>query len=448
MQSGQASDGLGGLPIEIWEYVIDLVMLTENHTHIQLLEGDFQALSLVCRSWLPRCRFHLRLQPTLYTSQDLTSFTSYVRSSPILPLRVIRLGLFSSSEDTGWFATAPLLLSTLPNLSLLHLYDPNLSQYHYGLSKHFSILRPGCLLVQYPRCELWSQLTNLINAVRTPNISIITHDYDSRRYYKPDLHYIQAIGPFILKSRTVQELKLQLSWEELAAMFPTWRFNAPLLKTLEIWMKSESLDVLTPKDRLVWASIGRIFHPGDSRHPVPLLSTVDLFRFFGDDDLSVVLTKTLKDSTRDITGDTRSDDQEAEDGAAYPETRQLRLTCHGWAEYATSVLSCIAPCDPHIVDLCFDGDRGIFDSGRWHWSLVDSVLSNPQRFISLHTVRIKFNYDKTVNTGLIQLKRCIMDVARRLLPKCAERDILPRLCSVDNCPYHRDVIVKEMSRPQ
>lgn len=110
------------LSLEVWEMIIDLVAddfiyLTDSARH------DVVACCLVCRVFVPRCRFRLYHDFILWSRTQLDHVVHTLSNSPILCARLRELTIDAGNgADQSWVSTVPfrlpLLVSSLNELSL------------------------------------------------------------------------------------------------------------------------------------------------------------------------------------------------------------------------------------------------------------------------------------------------------------------------------------------
>ncbi|THH31250.1 hypothetical protein EUX98_g2937 [Antrodiella citrinella] len=135
-----------GVPIEVWDMIIDIVAQNDRNTKDQSLLCCF----LVCRAWIPRCRFHLPVTKhvDLYSRDDLEDFGARLTAYPHLASKVDFLFIYGrkagdTSIDDMWVSSIPVMLPPLPNLTSLSIYDIDFAHQHPDLPKLFSKLFLG-----------------------------------------------------------------------------------------------------------------------------------------------------------------------------------------------------------------------------------------------------------------------------------------------------------------
>lgn len=110
------------LPPEVWDLIIDTLPIlpyaNDFETRIAL-----RACSLVCRRWLPRCRYHLIAHIKISSPDALHSATKILKSAPGWPEKVRQLDIDGgkSAKNQSWISSVPqaLGLPKLPNLRRL-----------------------------------------------------------------------------------------------------------------------------------------------------------------------------------------------------------------------------------------------------------------------------------------------------------------------------------------
>lgn len=130
------------LPIEICERIIDFIANTFPTGEHHLIP-----LTLVCRAWLPRCRFHLCRVVSLHSREGLEAYSRLFTHFPQLADRVHQLSIFGDkSTNKGsivdtWVSQIPTLLPPLPNLRDIYLRNVDLVRQHPAFLRFYTRLR-------------------------------------------------------------------------------------------------------------------------------------------------------------------------------------------------------------------------------------------------------------------------------------------------------------------
>lgn len=102
--------------------------------------------SVVCRSWLIRCRFYLIEEISIYSPDALNVVVSMIKMFPGWSQHVLILNIgnnqFGSSNARQWISWLPLQLPPLPRLRRLFLRNVDLSDLHPEFPRLLSRLTP------------------------------------------------------------------------------------------------------------------------------------------------------------------------------------------------------------------------------------------------------------------------------------------------------------------
>lgn len=135
------------LPIEIWERVFDWFASDFDSAEPDESLGYFPLLSLhhcsmVCKSWVSRCRFHLLRNIHFTSALHYADLTSYVNSAPDLKMRVQKLKVEILSHDRevlAWISSALSTLYSFANLRKLILSSIEIFRNEYRNSVHLCV---------------------------------------------------------------------------------------------------------------------------------------------------------------------------------------------------------------------------------------------------------------------------------------------------------------------
>ncbi|KAH8100419.1 hypothetical protein BXZ70DRAFT_191887 [Cristinia sonorae] len=217
--------------------------------------------SLVCRSWLPRSRYHTALRAKIRSFAQLTSMRQFIRSSKHdLSSRYVSLTL-EPDGDGAWLTNAPQSLAGNFNIISLTFRKVDFTRQHVQFYRHWSLLRVDELHIQKPLCTRWPQLTRLVSYIR------------AHRWSCEDVG--EGIsGEFFLQSQSLREFGLRgITGDGLA--FLTWRLSAPLLREIDLRTPSVVEEVPLLRSRLCTAAVGLFTYP---HHNLPVLEKVSAFQ--------------------------------------------------------------------------------------------------------------------------------------------------------------------------
>ncbi|KAH8107087.1 hypothetical protein BXZ70DRAFT_274747 [Cristinia sonorae] len=246
------------LPIEVWEDVID--RLAGNSDLVQgnmtkLTRRRLVACSLVCRSWAPRCRYHLYRQLFLRSEADLEVVVLRLTEVPGLATRVALISIdCTSGSKQNWVALLPLRLHavgmhTLPMLVMLR-FDFTVAR-HRGFYEMYRQLPIKRLVlgvdVIYSR---YSQITQLATAVRAESVSVrslVTHLTNPGR---------------ICMGTAPKALELTMTWRELCETSQHWDFLRLGLRNVRFTIQGDqdsSRETVFGKSIPTWERIASLF---------------------------------------------------------------------------------------------------------------------------------------------------------------------------------------------
>lgn len=137
---------LPNLPIEIWDYVLDLIA-ADHAYHVvyttsrgAYVPTPFHACCMTCRSWVPKSRYHLYSLVCLRDQDTSRRFTRSLDTNPAnrIFVRTLRLGYSTMINSTVFFhdstqwihATLLSLAPRLQKLQEIYAFGLNLSEVH------------------------------------------------------------------------------------------------------------------------------------------------------------------------------------------------------------------------------------------------------------------------------------------------------------------------------
>lgn len=145
------------------------------------MRDTLRACSLVCHSWVPRCRYHLIKEISVDSPDTLQSVAKILKATPGLPERVLELSITGHGWYGGqsWISSVPLHLPKLPNLRYLALRRVDFSQQHPEFPRSLSLFAPRdsrlCLAIHADELKRpyapvrFAQLVKSLRAVRVYN---------------------------------------------------------------------------------------------------------------------------------------------------------------------------------------------------------------------------------------------------------------------------------------
>ncbi|THH32795.1 hypothetical protein EUX98_g1380 [Antrodiella citrinella] len=231
------------LPIEICERIIDSVAWSDVNT-AEAHEGDEPSLLcciLVCRAWVPRCRFVLSYtEVDLRSHNDLVFFSRFFAVYPHTASNVEQLRIYGRKENEtstydSWFSSVPAMLPALPNLVTLSILDVDLSHQHpnifmlYSKFKLASELVHGLILTRVSFLH-FSQVARLAYAIGARTVSV-----DRCPLSLPIFNSRVNRLPPPNTLHTVIEMEISSdAWSELIKVPSDWLLAFPNLQFLEI----------------------------------------------------------------------------------------------------------------------------------------------------------------------------------------------------------------------
>ncbi|KAH8100186.1 rab-GTPase-TBC domain-containing protein [Cristinia sonorae] len=364
---------LGSLPVEAWERIIDFVA----GTTIAGLDTNKEMLkcSLVCRSWLPRSRFHTELRAKVHSPAHLAAFRRFLDSSVRRTSGdYVEISL-KPYDDGTWLTTAPQTLPQNLSISRLAFRNMDFTQQHVQFYRHWSLLRVHTLHIQDARCTRWSQLTRMISSTQAQSCTLDHVDEGLQ-------------GELVLRQQTLQQFTMDRITGD-GTVFLTWRISAPLLQLVRLGTRSVGEGPVLLQLQI--AAAGLFIDP---RHNLPSLKNVIVegFEHGGE----TILERDLRTHHRTLT--------------LHPSTdEKLDEALMQW--------------NPHHVIFHLGIERG--EVCRY-----GELFSDTRYFASLQQLSFRPIYAwKTQFLG-----KCVVDLLSLVFPKSSERGLVK--CDRD-CIYHK-----------
>ncbi|KAH8091433.1 hypothetical protein BXZ70DRAFT_486715 [Cristinia sonorae] len=396
-----SDSAIGGFPVEIWDYIIDLIAADPSGW---ASGGYIPRCMLVCKTWVPRCRFHTSpfQKVTIRSAEELESYAVLLRTSPRRARSVQYLTIEPENvTNCRWVTLVPVRLPRLPDLYELRVSNIDFEQQDSCFSQLYSSFR--CPKHIEGRCGgQWPRLT--VSNLGSLKITTGLYCDNTRR--------ASALGGrFKIRSQTMMKCKVEAALEELAS-FSHRDIHAPKLRKLYLSLARSDL-IFREDDRRLWTNVVgwfRVHTLPFLRHVTVNLNNVTVSLCQGEW-LPGLLTS-LEDDLLKIT---------MVEGESYA--------------YVTRMLPFLASFRPRVVKLSLDPTLRFptIAEGR----SLDEVLS---RFRTL--VKCVFGADFARPR---EVSRCALETWHTLLPKCARKGLLERACDWDafSCHFHNKLSASE-----
>ncbi|KAH8091424.1 hypothetical protein BXZ70DRAFT_486189 [Cristinia sonorae] len=254
---------LAQLPVELWEIVIDAVA-SDPH-----LNRSLRDCSLVCRSWVTRCRYHLCRRVVLASSDSLTFFAQFIKSSPDFPGRVEQIRVDGSFDNpTSWISHFPVSLPRMPNLNCVVFTSIDLTEQNVHFWRFLTLLPCRTLKIQGVLYSQHPQISRLVSAIQPRTFTLGGAEPVGHASHPPQ-HHARTCGKRFQDLHTIAVgFK---DWEKSVAFMQGWIYFGPLLRSIQIlvgkdvhqWLppfQGETISVATFTSGL-WPIITRIFQP-------------------------------------------------------------------------------------------------------------------------------------------------------------------------------------------
>lgn len=275
------------LPIELWERIIDMTkedfykdlvpVFSKNATNATrrkvrqqaaAVRRTLSACALVCRSWLPRCRYNLVEALSLHSAEQVTYFAKLLSQSPLLLPRIWVLVIDGQhGMDQSWISMIPdhLPLAQM-RLYTLVLRGVDLTQVHPRVYHTLSLYRTlSTVCLEGVRYSRFSHLARFASLVPMKNFNIekctlVPRGGGGGRESSSD-KLVEA-GRFDFHGQQLQEFWMALSWEELLKMSCGWRIYAPLVSLISLNVVEESYAYPEGGEKAwegIWSNIALLF---------------------------------------------------------------------------------------------------------------------------------------------------------------------------------------------
>lgn len=271
------------LPIELVERILDhlaeaWLSSPEPYKETQI-RAALRACSLVCRSWVSRCRFHLVGRVCIDSRDALEAAAAFLHSSTLHAHRVRTLHIVGGNPDQSWISILPFRLPKLPKLTGLVFSKVDFTQQHVLLPRFLSLFNS-------PRQTQFDllfddQVTDL-ELTRVAGLAVATQattvgynaSFKHRILSTSDVSSLDA-WPHRLRYLTVFEI--DGSPDELVDILSRWAYTAQDCRiALRLSTLRDSLLQHAGSSSRVWEEITRIFLllPESSRQPAVIIATV------------------------------------------------------------------------------------------------------------------------------------------------------------------------------
>lgn len=250
------------LPVEICEHIIDHLVDESSPTEDKV-SRDLRACRLVCRAWVPRCRFHLFRSLNIVSQDMLQSIASFFQTSPFHADRVQTLRFRGGGSDDSWIAIAPICLPQLRNLRHVEFFAVEFSQQHPRLPQFYSHLRsrslgPSHLSVDQDQVLAAPATITALAAVLY--VSRLCFHTTTLGYAAETAHDLAQVATFPQKLKNLITLAMKGSPKHLLEILRAWSFTAPhwRLTVQSTITDSEGLREQLPEMQKLWRTIYRI----------------------------------------------------------------------------------------------------------------------------------------------------------------------------------------------
>ncbi|KAH8104127.1 hypothetical protein BXZ70DRAFT_685978 [Cristinia sonorae] len=406
-----ATSAVAGLPIELWEKIID-IMADEP-----LLQLALRRTALVCRSFVPRCRYHLCTHASISSSDSLVTFEQIIKSSPGFPARVLSLCIDGRADGVAsWVSHFPITLPRLPNLRKIEIQFVDLTQQNPQFWRFMTLLPCPMLLLNHVRYSQSTQISRLVSAVQPQAFSL---QWPHQSEHKSNPHPLLSHPP-------IKQLDTLIAcfnpWNHSVTFLQGWTFSGPILRDITIVVENSTSDddsepaapVVSFATAGFWNSVVRMFQPLGRPDNDTMTVLID----------TPIVTVTLRRAKPPAD---RS-----------PTARELMEQNLDVIFNNHSTQSDIPLIIRILSSLTFDSVTLRFTSRVWRtvsaalWRQLDEEFSRP-RFVGLDFIEIKedqdpdyFSRDPPLSTTA--KARCSKDVFAEAFPTAASRGLLRSDC--------------------
>lgn len=243
------------LPIELCERVFDMLrkpVLWDDDE----IRRTLQACSLVCRAWVPRCRFYLCQRIYISSADDLQRVSTLLYSSDRFAAQVMFVEIRGGGPNQSWISSVPLRLPKLPSLEELILSGIDFSQQHCRFHQCLSLLRPIRLIVRnydlgqnLPDQSHLRQLAAIAVAVHAHAVYVNTGMLDTDVIRSQD--DVKLLNCWPRRLTSLIQFSFTGTLELLGEVIPHWRFP---LRSCSLSLK-RSMSHLPEADLDTWRRI-------------------------------------------------------------------------------------------------------------------------------------------------------------------------------------------------
>ncbi|KAH8091427.1 hypothetical protein BXZ70DRAFT_486474 [Cristinia sonorae] len=377
---------IGGLPVEIWDYIIDLIAADPSGW---ASGGYIPRCMLVCKTWVPRCWSHTSPYKCVIicSAKAMESYAILLRTSPRRARSVEYLAI--QPEDVTncrWVTLVPVRLPRLPDLRQLALSNIDFEQQDTRFSQFYSSFRCPKLHIEGRCGGQWPRLT----------VSNLDYFKITTGLYRDNTWSASTLGGRFKLRSTTRTLEVEAAWSELASLSHR-DIHAPSLERLYTSLARSDL-TFREDDRRLWTNVVGLFRV----RTLPVLT-----------DVSVNLRTTGSFVTVTLTR----------------EYDLLRITMEGEEGYAYVIRML-----PLLASFRFRKVRFTPKSTRFPTVAegrgLDEVLT---RFRTLVGCSFGSWIDMPLNVS-----QCALETWHSLLPQCARKGLLERACLWDevSCDFH------------
>ena len=264
------------LPVEVCEHIINMLAGRDDEKMYMNREirKSLSSCRLVCRDWVPRCRFHLFDEVSVHSRDELQAAATFLRRSSFHADRVRILKIYGDGNDQSWISTIPLSLPKLRRLVCLQLVAVDFLQQPPHFYQVYSYLRTTSQSnVFYVYVDedvlrkMPAKISTLAALLRSSDV-----------FVNRNTHYpVHTLA----EATSVQSWRQELTsrtWfatrgalQELHRFLPiTWTFPVRIWNIIMQTSVLECLGELSQETRRVWDEIARVFtlsavvRPGDA----------------------------------------------------------------------------------------------------------------------------------------------------------------------------------------
>ncbi|KAH8091420.1 hypothetical protein BXZ70DRAFT_953646 [Cristinia sonorae] len=401
------------LPVEICEYIIDAIV-PGDYAYNGPIAATLRSCSLVCRAWVPRCRFHLCRSVNIMSGDALASFARYIRSFRDLPSRVMMLRIGPPTDvtfdrntwDHSWVSLVPIRLPRLHNLQKLHMESVDLDDQNVMLWRSFTLFSCDILELDGVQYSRPAQVARLISAIQPKSLRLTSPIFRST-IDDSAASRLQSCKRF----KRLEDVFVALwDWDDALMFFQSWTMSGPRLSSINVvGLEDDSPDPADVEN--MWDNVIHMFQP-------PCQPLEDTQR-----PMSVSVEPGVNLSPKSVTHST------------------LGVTLRSSSDFNKS--SILIPAITRLLLVAFDNFEFKFPAEVWMhpslWKQLDVVLSKPRPGVAI-SVELK-PIDKPAHRS----SRCPKDLQSAALPRCAARGILHADCLEWSCDIHQQVKVDHNS---